>query len=41
MLTLPIETPFQAYLDTLAPVFKGAAIDITEENLQARIRGAC
>lgn len=40
MLTLPIETPFQAYLDTLAPVFKGAAIDTTEENLQARIRGA-
>ena len=40
MLTLPIETPFQAYLDTLAPVFKGAAIDTTVENLQARIRGA-
>lgn len=40
MLTLPIEAPFQAYLDTLASAFEGAAADTTEESLQARIRGA-
>ncbi|WP_240126827.1 NAD+ synthase [Thermomonas alba] len=38
--TLPIEAPFQAYLDTLAPVFAGRPVDTTEENLQSRIRGA-
>jgi NAD+ synthase (glutamine-hydrolysing) len=37
--TLPIEGPFAAYLDTLAPVFEGTQPDITEENIQARIRG--
>ena len=37
--TLPIETPVQAFLDTLAPVFAGRAPDLTEENLQARCRG--
>jgi len=36
---LPIEPTFNAYLTTLAPEFKGLAPDITEENLQARIRG--
>ncbi|MCP5142060.1 MAG: NAD+ synthase [Gammaproteobacteria bacterium] len=36
---IPIEGPFKAFLDVLAPVFKGAAADITEENLQARARG--
>jgi len=40
MRTLPIEAPFGAYLDTLAPAFEGAPPDTTEENLQARIRGA-
>ena len=37
--TIPIEPPFQAFLDILAPTFAGVAPDITEENLQARIRG--
>lgn len=40
LLALPIEAPFQAYLDTLAPVFAGKAADVAEENLQSRIRGA-
>ena len=39
LLTIPIEKPFQAYLDTLEEVFRGTEPDITEENLQARIRG--
>ena len=36
---LPIEGPYQSYLDTLAPLFEGLPQDVTEENLQARIRG--
>jgi len=36
---LPIDELFQDYLRTLAPAFAGHAPDITEENLQARIRG--
>ncbi len=40
MLTLPIETPFQGYLDALAETFDGAPVDTTEENLQSRTRGA-
>lgn len=40
MRTLPIEAPFQAFLDTLAPTFADHAPDVTEENLQSRIRGA-
>ena len=36
---IPIEGPFTAYLDTLAPTFEGRKPDVTEENLQARIRG--
>jgi len=39
LLTIPIEKPFQAYLDTLAEVFTGTQPDVTEENIQARIRG--
>ena len=39
MLTLPIETPFQGYLDALADTFAGVAADTTEENLQSRTRG--
>ncbi len=39
LVTIPIEKPFQAYLDTLEEVFRGTQSDITEENLQARIRG--
>lgn len=37
--TIPIEGPFQSYLDILSPFFEGIAWDVTEENLQARIRG--
>ncbi|MBI3269980.1 MAG: NAD+ synthase [Planctomycetes bacterium] len=36
---IPIEGVHAAYLDTLAPAFQGLAPDVTEENLQARIRG--
>ena len=36
---LSIEDTFAAYLETLAPVFEGRPVDITEENIQARIRG--
>ena len=38
-MTLPIEEIFSGYLNTLAPAFEGHAPDITEENIQARIRG--
>ena len=40
MLTLPIEKPFQGYLDALAGTFAGLPVDTTEENLQSRARGA-
>ena len=36
---LAIEGPYQSYIDTLAPLFEGLPQDVTEENLQARIRG--
>ena len=36
---LPIEKAFDAFRETLAPVFADRAEDITEENLQARCRG--
>ncbi|MFA6001782.1 MAG: NAD+ synthase [Thermoleophilia bacterium] len=36
---IPIEPLFTQYLETLEPEFKGKKADITEENLQARIRG--
>ena len=39
-LELPIDAPFTAYRETLAPAFAGRAEDVTEENLQSRIRGA-
>lgn len=39
-LTIPIEQPFAAYLETLAPTFAGRPADVAEENLQARVRGA-
>jgi NAD+ synthase (glutamine-hydrolysing) len=39
LLTIPIERVFQAYLDVLAEPFKGVKPDVTEENIQARIRG--
>jgi NAD+ synthase (glutamine-hydrolysing) len=40
LLSLPIEKPFQGYLDALAEVFAGMTSDTTEENLQSRTRGA-
>lgn len=36
---ISIESPFQSMLDLLEPLFRGKAVDTTEENLQARIRG--
>ncbi len=39
LITIPIEKVFQAYLDTLADSFQGTEPNITEENIQARIRG--
>ena len=36
---IAIEPIFQSYLTALAPVFAGREPDVTEENLQARIRG--
>jgi NAD+ synthase (glutamine-hydrolysing) len=39
LLTIPITEVFQAYLKTLAPSFKGFKPNVTEENIQARIRG--
>lgn len=36
---IPIEAPFAAFLQTLAPTFEGRKPDVTEENLQARLRG--
>ncbi len=38
-LTIPIDETFQAYLDMLAEPFAGMEPDVTEENIQARIRG--
>ena len=40
LIALPIEKPFQGYLDALAGVFAGLPADTTEENLQSRTRGA-
>ena len=37
--TIPITDIFQAYLKTLSPSFKGLKPNVTEENIQARIRG--
>ena len=36
---IPIEKAFSSYLETLAEPFKNAQLDVTEENIQARIRG--
>jgi NAD+ synthase (glutamine-hydrolysing) len=38
-MVIPIEKPFQAYLDTLAEPFAGQEAGVAEENLQARTRG--
>jgi NAD+ synthase (glutamine-hydrolysing) len=39
LIKVPIDDTFQSFLDTLAPVFDDLPQDITEENLQPRIRG--
>ncbi|MCP5492856.1 MAG: NAD+ synthase [Chlamydiales bacterium] len=39
LISVPIEEPFCSYLELLAPLFQNRAPDVTEENLQARIRG--
>lgn len=37
--TLPIAPVHEKYLETLAPEFVGREADVTEENIQARVRG--
>ena len=37
--TIPISNIFQVFLNELKPVFRDLPADLTEENLQARIRG--
>jgi NAD+ synthase (glutamine-hydrolysing) len=39
LITIPIEPAFSAYLEMFSGVFAGKGQDVTEENLQARIRG--
>jgi NAD+ synthase len=39
LLTIPIERVMSSASDTLEPAFENRAADVTEENLQARIRG--
>jgi NAD+ synthase (glutamine-hydrolysing) len=38
-MVIPIERPFEAFLETLAEPFAGQEPGVAEENLQARIRG--
>jgi NAD+ synthase (glutamine-hydrolysing) len=38
-ITLPIDEVFDAYREALKPAFGARAPDVTEENLQARVRG--
>ncbi|TWI14156.1 NAD+ synthase [Aerolutibacter ruishenii] len=40
LLEVPIEQPFQGFLGALSEVFEGRDVDVTEENLQSRCRGA-
>ncbi len=39
LLNIPIDPIFQSYLDVLADTFSDVPHDITEENIQARVRG--
>jgi len=39
LMTVPIDGMFQTYLDELSASFEGTEPDVTEENIQARIRG--
>ena len=38
-LKISIEEVFSSYLESLQPTFRGLAADVTEENIQARVRG--
>ena len=38
-MVIPVEQIFSSYLDTLAEPFRNTEPDVTEENIQARIRG--
>jgi NAD+ synthase (glutamine-hydrolysing) len=38
-MTVPIEKAYSAYLETMAEPFQSVQPDVTEENIQARIRG--
>jgi NAD+ synthase (glutamine-hydrolysing) len=40
LLTLPIESPFAGFLNSLGDVLNGRDSDLTEQNLQSRSRGA-
>lgn len=37
--TVPIKPVYDAFMASLQPIFEGRPFDVTEENLQARIRG--
>jgi NAD+ synthase (glutamine-hydrolysing) len=39
MIELPIDPIYESYLASMRPAFKGRRMDVTEENIQARIRG--
>jgi NAD+ synthase (glutamine-hydrolysing) len=39
LLTIPIQEIFDSYLNTLSSCFEGRPSDVTEENIQARVRG--
>ncbi|WP_336276863.1 NAD+ synthase [Bartonella sp. CB178] len=36
---IPIVQPVEAFLNIMSPVFSGFSLDVTEENLQSRVRG--
>ncbi|MEO6365258.1 MAG: NAD+ synthase [Luteimonas sp.] len=38
--TIGIEAPFMGFLESLEPLFEGRPVDVAEENLQSRTRGA-
>lgn len=38
-ITLPIEKPFESFLELLKPQFEGTPFNVAEENIQARVRG--
>src|SRR3990172_11289242 len=39
LIKVSIEKPFGVFLNLLEPLFQGKGVDVTEENIQARIRG--